>query len=126
MIQIKQVKQIPELDWTQIAAREMLEQGLDAVADTDIIWQVGDVAVCGFKWFSFMRPPFMWFALARGVTMRTLIDFRALAERIPLGTITAVRESGSIERRFAEFYGFIDINEVVELSTGTYRWFRKG
>lgn len=121
MIQIESVNELPGFDWSDLATLEMQEEGLELIRKTDRMWRVGNVAVCGFIWHSFYQPPWMWFALSRGVTLRDLIDFRRLASYIPYGTTTGVRVDQAEAIRFAEFYNF----HYTGAQVGDYRIYRK-
>ena len=125
MIPIKQITSLPSLEWSPIAQIEMEENGFAFLDKTDVMWQVGDVAVCGFTWHTFFQPPWMWFALARGVTMRHLIDFRRIAKQIPHHTLTAVREDNEIAHRFATFYGFVPLGNQLVTDKASYTLYRK-
>jgi hypothetical protein len=72
-----------------------------------------------------VSPPWFWFALAKGVTIRDLIDFRAKREEIPAGALTAVREEWPNAVRFAEFYGFVYTGEDRTIGSKTYRIYRR-
>ena len=80
--------------------------GEELLAQSDFMWRVGEVAICGLIYQTFTSPPWFWFALAKNVTFRDLIDFRRLATLIPLGTYTAIQANLPLAKRFAEFYGF--------------------
>jgi hypothetical protein len=56
--------------------------------------------------------------LAKGATMRDLIDLRRAQERIPQGTMTAVDKRDGIAMRFAKFYGFAETGQTI-LHAGT-------
>lgn len=107
------ISKIPALKWSPIAAEEIALTGQQLLDQSDFTWQVGQVAICGLIYSNYLRPPWFWFALAEGATMRDLIDFRRLAQLIPEGAMTAVRSDRPTAIRFAEFYGFSD--------TGTWR-----
>ncbi len=121
MIELDPIQDLPAFDWSDLAQLEMQETGLELIRQTDRMWRVGSVAVVGFIWSSFYQPPWMWFALARGVTLRDLIDFRRLTAQIPSGTLTGVRQGHKEARRFAEFYGF----DYTGGDVGEFRIYRK-
>lgn len=127
MTPIKSIANLPDLDWSDIAQREMLDvQTREELIDkSQFMWQLGDVAVCGFVYRTFTNPPWMWFALARGVTLRHLIDFRALAMQIPKGTLTTVRSDFRVGHRFAQFYGFENLTDTVLHEDIMYTLYRK-
>lgn len=108
MSRIKQITSLPELDWSPQARWEFgfFSSPEELVYQSDFVWQIGEVAVCGFIYTQMTNPPWMWFALASKVSMRDLIDFRALSMEIPRGAQTAVKESFALGHRFAKFYGF--------------------
>lgn len=105
------IKGLPDLDWNEIARQEIIVTGANIVAQSDFAYQIGQAAIAGLIYHSYTAPPWFWFALAKGVTMRDLIDFRALREQIPLGALTAVYEGWPNAVRFATFYGFEDTGE---------------
>lgn len=117
-----EINELPSFDWSDLARLEMQEHGLDLIRQTDRMWRVGNVAVCGLIWSSFYQPPWMWFALGKGVTVRELLDFRGLARLIPAGTTTGVRKDQKGALRFAELYGFCPTGD----EAGDYRIYRKG
>lgn len=102
------IDKLPDLDWNEIASKEIILTGENLVAQSDFAYQIGRVAIAGLIYHSYLAPPWFWFALAKGVTMRDLIDFRALREQIPAGALTAVNPEWPNAVRFAEFYGFDD------------------
>lgn len=106
------IKGLPDLDWNEIAQQEIIVTGANLVAQSDFAYQIGRVAIAGLIYHSYIGPPWFWFALAKGVTLRDLIDFRALREQIPYGALTAINEGWPNAVRFAEFYGFEDTGEL--------------
>lgn len=100
------IDSLPNLDWNEIARQEIILTGANLVAQSDFAYQIGRVAIAGLIYQSYTAPPWFWFALAKGVTLRDLIDFRALREQIPAGALTAVHEGWPNAVRFAELYGF--------------------
>lgn len=125
MTEIEIVKRLPGFHWSELAELEMNEQGLELIQQTDVIYKVGSVAVAGFMWRSFFQPPWLWFALSRDAKFRDLIDFRRLAEQIPAGTLTAVRDDKPVAKRFAEFYGFVPTLQFHSTPFAVYQLFRK-
>lgn len=125
MIPIKEVRDLPELDWTDHAVLEMMQDGLDLLNFTNVMFQVGDACICGLIYNTFTSPPWFWFALAKGTKIRDLIDFRAASEKIPWGALTAVQDNYRIGKRFAEFYGFVPLNEKVVHGDRVYHIYRK-
>lgn len=102
------IDNLPNLDWNEIARTEIIVTGANLVAQSDFAYQTGRVAIAGLIYHSYVSPPWFWFALAKGVTIRDLINFRALREEIPQGALTAIYEGWPNAVRFAEFYGFED------------------
>lgn len=122
---MKEIKDLPDLDWNEIAEREIIITGANLVAQSDFAYQIGRVAIAGLIYYSYVAPPWFWFALAKGVTLRDLIDFRALREEIPLGALTAVSEAWPNAVRFAEFYGFTFTGEERVYGDKPYKIFRR-
>lgn len=119
------IDNLPNLDWNEIARQEIIVTGANLVAQSDFAYQIGRVAIAGLIYHSYVSPPWFWFALAKGVTMRDLIDFRALRENIPVGALTAVCEEWPNAVRFAEFYGFAYVGEDRLYGGKTYKIYRR-
>lgn len=119
------IDNLPNLDWNEIAQREIIITGANLVAQSDFAYQIGRVAIAGLIYSSYTAPPWFWFALAKGVTIRDLIDFRALREEIPAGALTAVHEGWPNAVRFAEFYGFANTGEERTYGDKSYKIFRR-
>lgn len=100
------IKELPNLPWSETARKQIMETGPDLVAASDVAYRIGDIAAVGLIYESYTSPPWFWFALAEGVTMRHLLDFTRLKDRIPYGALTGVDADNKTELRFAEFYGF--------------------
>ena len=105
---MKEIKEIPDLAWTEQARREIALTGQALLDQSDFAWVIGNLAICGLLYRNFLNPPWFWFALTEGITIRDLIDFRRLKELIPQGALTAVDESFGEGMRFARLYGFED------------------
>lgn len=119
------IKHLPNLDWNEIAQQEIIVTGSNLVSQSDFAYQIGCVAIAGLIYQSYTAPPWFWFALAKGVTLRDLIDFRALREEIPVGALTAVREEWPNAIRFAEFYGFENTNNDRLVGDYVYKIYRR-
>jgi len=125
MIPIKEITDLPPLNWSDQAKAEMQVFGCKPPAGTALAWQLGEYAVCGLVYTSFTSPPWFWFALADGVGLRQLIDFRRLVAYLPRGTATAVMEDFEEGRRFAEVYGFMKTDQVVNTGGLVYRIYKR-
>jgi len=119
------IKTLPDFDWTEYAKKDILLSGQALLDATDFAWSLGTVAICGLIYQTFTSPPWFWFALAKGATLRDLIDFRRLAEHIPHGAVTPVEVGFERGRRFAEFYGFEDTGVVWNQHGIDYNIFRR-
>lgn len=120
------IKAIPNLPWSPAAQFEIALAGDDLVAQSDFAYQIGQVAICGLIYSSYVAPPWFWFALAKGTTLRDLIDFRrTYMEMIPLGAMTAVRAEAKESIRFAEFYGFEATGDKRRYKGHTYLLYRR-
>lgn len=108
------INQLPSFDWNDQAKEEILREGQDLINRSHFSWAVGDVVICGLIYSTYTSPPWFWFAMSKGVTLRDLIDFRRLARLIPRGTMTAVAETFREGIRFAEFYGFTETDHTVD------------
>jgi hypothetical protein len=108
------IKSLPDLEWNDIAAHEISMSGEELLAQSDFMWRVGEVAICGLIYQTWTSPPWLWFALAANVTFSDLIDFRRLARLIPEGTLTAVQSNLTLAKRFAEFYGFVETDRQLD------------
>lgn len=119
------IKGLPDLDWNEIAQREIIVTGADIIAKSDFAFQIGRVAIAGLIYHNYISPPWFWFALAKGVTIRDLIDFRALREEIPQGALTAICEEWPNAIRFAKFYGFENTGEQRRYGDKPYKIYRR-
>lgn len=119
------IDSLPNLDWNEIARQEIIITGANLVSKSDFAYQIGRVAIAGLIYHSYVAPPWFWFALAKGVTIRDLIDFRALREEIPAGALTAIDEAWPNAVRFAEFYGFAYTGEDRLIGGRTYKMYRR-
>lgn len=119
------IDKLPDLDWNEIARQEIIITGANIVAQSDFAYQIGKVAIAGLIYHNYISPPWFWFALAKGVTLRDLIDFRALREQIPFGSMTAICEEWPNAVRFAEFYGFKDTGEKRLYGDKPYKIYRR-
>lgn len=119
------IKKLPDLPWSSEAAAEIALTGQDLLDRSDFSWQIGQVAICGLVYSSYTSPPWFWFALAQGVSMRDLIDFRRLEKMIPVGAVTAVRKDRPTSIRFAKFYGFSSMGECRLYDGIEYELFRR-
>lgn len=122
---MKMIKNLPALDWNEIAQNEIIVTGANLVEQSDVAYQIGRVAIAGLIYQSYTSPPWFWFALAKGVTLRDLIDFRRYREEIPEGALTAIREDRAEATRFAEFYGFEDTGGLRIFNGLRYKIFRR-
>lgn len=120
-----QIRELPDLDWDEIAQQEIIVTGADLVARSDFAYQIGSVAIAGLIYHSYIGSPWFWFALAKGVMLRDLIDFRALREQIPQNALTAICEEWPNAVRFAEFYGFEDTGQKCLLGDRPYKIYRR-
>lgn len=119
------IDKLPDLDWNEIARQEIIITGSNLVSQSDFAYQIGRVAIAGLIYHSYTAPPWFWFALAKNVTFRDLIDFRALREEIPAGALTAIREEWPHAIRFAEFYGFKNTGQERLYGGKTYKIYRR-
>ena len=119
------IKHLPSLDWTDTARREIVHTGAELVEQSHVAYRIGNVAVAGLIYYSFTEPPWFWFALARGVTMRHLIDFRRYRDDIPQGALTAIDSEDNRSIRFAKFYGFEETDTIREYHGREYQIFRR-
>src|ERR1017187_7952876 len=125
MSRIERVKDLPDLNWSVQGAKELALSGTDVIKQTDVIWRIGDAAVCGFIYLSLVNPPWLWFILADKIHLSDLIDLRRLCERIPKGTLTAVEEGFKEGVKFATLYGFEKTEETAERNEVVYNIYRR-
>jgi hypothetical protein len=109
---MNRIDRLPDLDWSEIAKNEIILTESNLVEQSDVAYQIGQVAIAGLIYRSYTSPPWFWFALAKGVTIRDLIDFRRKREEIPPGALTAIRKDRLQAIRFAKFFGFEETNIV--------------
>lgn len=120
------IDKLPNFNWSPSALEEITATGREMVEHSDFAYQIGQVAICGLIYRSYLSPPWFWFALAEGVTLRDLIDFRrTYMEMIPSGALTAINENRRENIRFAEFYGFEDTGLVRLYKGVTYKIYRR-
>lgn len=123
---MKEIKELPAWDWSNRAKAQMLHYDAETMLQSSYVaYQLGTAAVVGLIYVSLLAPPWLWFALASEVTMRDLIDFRRLRDRIPTGALTAIEEDDEIALRFASFHGFVDTGRIIEAPEGNYIIMRK-
>lgn len=112
---MKIINRLPDLDWTERAQRQIQLAGGDAIiAISQAAYRLGNAGVIGLIYSSLLSPPWLWFALARSVTMRDLIDFRRMQHLIPQGTMAAVEDEDEVAYRFAKFFGFVETGHQIE------------
>jgi len=123
---MKEIDRLPDLDWSDRAREQIALTGGDAlIRDSHVAYRLGNAAVIGLVYPSFFAPPWLWMALARDISLRDLIDFRRMQERIPRGTLTGIEDGDEVAHRFAAFYGFVDSGQVVESAGLSYIIMRK-
>jgi hypothetical protein len=125
MKQIELVTALPNWHWTKHCQEEINITGQELIDISDFIWRIGNVAVAGFVYNSYINPPWMWFVLAEKVTISDLIDFRRLTRKIPVGTMTCVASDFAIGLRFAKLYGFVETGEQREYFGKAHTLMRK-
>lgn len=103
---MNRIDRLPDFDWSDRAKRQIETFGADLVKESNFAFAIGNVAVAGLIYVSFTEKPWFWFALARNVRFRDLIDLRRLQENIPPGSRTAVEAEDAVAIRFAKYYGF--------------------
>lgn len=122
---IELITGLPNWHWKENSEQEISMTGEDLVETSDFVWRVGNVAVIGFIYSSYLAPPWMWFLLADKVTISDLVDFRRLTRAIPKGTLTAVGAEFALGLRFARLYEFQETGEEIEHTGRKYRIMRK-
>lgn len=125
MTQIRAIHQLPDLNWSEHAKREIEMTGEELVELSDFVFRIGNVASIGFVYSSFLTPPWMWFVLADNITIGDLMDFRRLTAKIPKGTLTSVANDFPPALKFARLYGFELTGEEVDYSGKLYKVMRK-
>jgi len=106
------INALPDLPWSAIAERQIHRTGADVVQMSDAAYRIGNFAAAGFIYQTLTAPPWFWFVLAKGATMRDFIDLRKFQDRIPKGALTGVEKGDDIALRFAKFYGFEETSLV--------------
>lgn len=120
------IKAVPELDWSDIAMEEILSEDANGlIAASEVACCIKNIVIAGLIYSSYLQPPWFWFALAKGVTIRDLLDFRRLKEHIPQGALTAVNVKHKDALRFAELYGFRSTGKLETHKGKTYKIFRR-
>lgn len=116
---------LPNWRWKAHSQEEITMTGEELVEMSDFVWRVGNVAVVGFIYTSYLSPPWMWFVLADDVRIADLIDFRRLALKIPKGTLTSVKAGFAVGFKFAKIYNFEETGEEIDYSGIPYKVMRK-
>ncbi len=119
------IEELPNFSWSRHSRDEIAITGPALIAASDFAVSLGEVAIAGLIYNSFTSPPWFWFALTESVSFRDLIDFRALREYIPQGSLTAVREDFLPGHRFAKFYGFSPTDRFQEHLGKVYCIYRR-
>lgn len=122
---MKPISEIPDWAWVAQAEKEIKLGGTRVLERSCMAFAVGNVAICGLIQETLSNPPWFWFALAEGVTLRDLLDFRRLAELIPVGAQTAVEVGFTEGLRFARLYGFEEVGPEVEAEGVRLKVFRR-
>jgi hypothetical protein len=123
---MKEINKLPNLDWTDRARRQIDAAGGNALINmSHVAYRLGNAGVIGLIYGSLLSPPWLWFALAKNVTMRDLIDFRRMQNLIPPGTFAAVEDADKVAYRFASFFGFVQTGHEVEHEGQLYLLMRK-
>jgi len=125
MNQIELITALPKWQFKPNSAQEIEITGEQLVDASDFVWRVGNVAVAGFIYNSYLSPPWMWFVLAENVGIKDLVDFRRIARGIPRGTTTAVASDFGVGLRFARLYGFEFTGDEREVFGRKYWLMRK-
>lgn len=121
------IDRLPPLDWSDIAREQIaLEPDADALVQrSTVAVRIRDVLSAGLVYENLVSPPWFWFLLAKGVTLRDLIDFRRLRDEIPEGALTGVVADDQAAIRFAEFYGFVPTGESVDYAGRVLKIYRR-
>lgn len=125
MKKIEQIKTLPDWQWLEQSEREIAASGTEIVDETDFVWQIGNAAVIGFMYHNMLCAPWMWFVLAKGITIGDLVDFRRLCKLIPPGTLTAVQADYERGLKFAQLYEFEDTGQTLQAHSLDYKIFRR-
>jgi hypothetical protein len=120
------IKALPSLDWSDTAFREITLTGDELVQQSDCAYRLGNIGVCGLIYRSYLSPPWLWFALTKGVSVGDLLDFkRRLEALIPHGTLTGIRADFKSGIRFARFYGFVATGAIASHGGYDYEIYRR-
>jgi len=122
---MRPIDRVPDWAWSEQAKREIQLGGPGVLERSSVAFAVGDVAICGLIQETLSNPPWFWFALAEGATLRDLLDFRRLAELIPVGAQTAVEVGFTEGLRFARLYGFEEVGAEVVIDGVRLKLFRR-
>lgn len=122
---MNRISELPNLNWSDIARRQIAITGAELVGQSLVAYRIRDIASAGLIYQSLIGVPWFWFLLAKGVTLRDLIDFRRLKDFIPSGSLTAVESGNAVEERFASLYGFEWTEEVAEHQGIAYKIYRR-
>lgn len=119
------IDKLPQLEWSDLAQEEIIVTGVSLVEQSVVAYQIGHVAVAGLWYDSYTSPPWFWFALAKNVTLRDLLDFRRLKDNIPQGARTLINSEREVAEQFAKLYGFEDTKDRLIQNGIEYKIFRR-
>lgn len=117
---MKMIKELPNLNWTERAKKQLEMTGKELVEQSQVAFTLRDKVVVGLIYQNLFAPPWLWFLLAQGASFRELVDLRNSRDMIPVGTKTAVEADDDLALRFATYYGFTNLNEVIEFQGTDY------
>ncbi len=119
-----QINALPELDWTEQSAKE-IARSPTIVEDSDFAYQLGDWFVGGWKYPSFVGPPWFWFALSKQAGVGQLRRLKVLQPMMPADLHTAVLRGWTVGDKFAKWFGFKPTDEVMDIEGEEYLVYRR-
>lgn len=131
MIQIEQIKEIPELEWAAQSAKEYekyFEQTIKQNADIYLVKDEVPLFVVGLIYRSMINPPWMWLLLTQDYIRRLKKSIRATRlaiEYLPRGTMTAVAHGFRAGDTFARAFDFQPVGEWVVVEGKKYDIYRR-
>lgn len=127
MILIERIETLPELDWSEQAAKE-LETSKAYLRETEgvelqLVVGAFVFGVVGISYATLLGRPWVWFLGSRSLENITRFELKQLqeaAELLPRMAYTAVEKSFVAGLRFAEFLGFVPSGNEIIVGDITY------
>lgn len=121
MILIKEIAEIPELEWAH-PSQTLVE---DDFKNNLQLYQLGNAGVLGIVYSSLISPPWIWFRLSKSFSNRDLIELKKESYRLPRDAHTVVKTTFKEGERFARFFGFEPQHTLIDYDGDVYEIYRR-